>query len=608
MTAGTLYGIGVGPGNPQWITVQAAEVLGHCRCVYAPLGHRRGEPGLDAFRRVARPWGIGAAALAEDRGRLDRDPLRIARPDSNPVKRSRRHESIDLRMKRTRQSEAASAEASSAGVIGQSAGCPGRDFRKGSHRGSPPARRPRGRSIPVPGPAAENRQLVAAAKVANVGLRRMRVGAEDSAASLQSRPNRAKASCTELTPGMKRQLARPKRSATHRARLNKPGSPLTRTATRRPAAAIGFNRRQRRGNVPFDGRSLLARAVGKKVEQSPAADQRLGRGDRPRAASVRCSAAPGPQPTTKMGGGFIATARSLPRRPAAPGHVHQQHGDGKVAFPAAAANSPTDGLSNPRGQGVGQEKLLARRQGGEDAFDRRTLRGGAANDVSACSRASVSAAGRDRASACPIAPRRASPTCPDGRPARPPRRRRPRGDPGRSPRRCPPRCTARRGGGNVLPRPSRRCCRERYAGERTPQAAATSSAHCSESQIALPQYGRTIPVVPRIDRPPSIPSRGLNVFRAAAHPPGTETSTRTPAGTGPFFGEKGRSARAWGAQRGQSHFRGGITDIAGNVVRGKIGKAPGEAAANASCTAAAIICRGTGLIAGSTGGFAAPAS
>ena len=81
------------------------------------------------------------------------------------------------------------------------------------------------------------------------------------------------------------------------------------------------------------------------------------------------------------------------------------------------------------------------------------------------------------------------------------------------------------------------------AGERTPQAAATSSAHCSESHIALPQYGRTIPVVPRIDRPPSIPSRGLNVFR----PPRVRRGRRPRRGRrrgGPFFGEKGLSARA----------------------------------------------------------------
>ena len=70
-----------------------------------------------AFRRVAGPRGIDAMALGQHFGRLDRDPLRIARPDSDSVQRSRRHESIDLRMKRTRQSDAASAEASSAGVI-----------------------------------------------------------------------------------------------------------------------------------------------------------------------------------------------------------------------------------------------------------------------------------------------------------------------------------------------------------------------------------------------------------------------------------------------------------------------------------------------------------
>ena len=59
MTAGTLYGIGVGPGNPQWITVQAAEALAQCHCVYAPRARDAAEsvaleiaaPLLEARRR-----------------------------------------------------------------------------------------------------------------------------------------------------------------------------------------------------------------------------------------------------------------------------------------------------------------------------------------------------------------------------------------------------------------------------------------------------------------------------------------------------------------------------------------------------------------------------
>ena len=33
---GTLYGIGVGPGDPEWITVKAARILGACRHIAAP--------------------------------------------------------------------------------------------------------------------------------------------------------------------------------------------------------------------------------------------------------------------------------------------------------------------------------------------------------------------------------------------------------------------------------------------------------------------------------------------------------------------------------------------------------------------------------------------
>ena len=36
MSFGMLYGIGVGPGDPEWITVKAARVLGVCRHVFTP--------------------------------------------------------------------------------------------------------------------------------------------------------------------------------------------------------------------------------------------------------------------------------------------------------------------------------------------------------------------------------------------------------------------------------------------------------------------------------------------------------------------------------------------------------------------------------------------
>jgi len=56
MTAGTLYGIGVGPGDPQWITVQAAEVLARCRCVYAPRARDAAESvALEIAARYLKP-------------------------------------------------------------------------------------------------------------------------------------------------------------------------------------------------------------------------------------------------------------------------------------------------------------------------------------------------------------------------------------------------------------------------------------------------------------------------------------------------------------------------------------------------------------------------
>ena len=52
-TTGTLYGIGVGPGDPEWITVKAARILGECRHVYAPRAH----PAVDSVAlAIARPY------------------------------------------------------------------------------------------------------------------------------------------------------------------------------------------------------------------------------------------------------------------------------------------------------------------------------------------------------------------------------------------------------------------------------------------------------------------------------------------------------------------------------------------------------------------------
>lgn len=56
MTMGTLYGIGVGPGNPEWMTVQAARLLAACRHVYVPKSGAAAESiALEIARCYLRP-------------------------------------------------------------------------------------------------------------------------------------------------------------------------------------------------------------------------------------------------------------------------------------------------------------------------------------------------------------------------------------------------------------------------------------------------------------------------------------------------------------------------------------------------------------------------
>jgi precorrin-2/cobalt-factor-2 C20-methyltransferase len=52
---GTLFGIGVGPGDPEWITVKGARVLGECRTVFVPRSSDAAESvALDIARRYLR--------------------------------------------------------------------------------------------------------------------------------------------------------------------------------------------------------------------------------------------------------------------------------------------------------------------------------------------------------------------------------------------------------------------------------------------------------------------------------------------------------------------------------------------------------------------------
>jgi precorrin-2/cobalt-factor-2 C20-methyltransferase len=56
MTLGTLYGIGVGPGDPEWMTVKAARILGACRHVCVPRSSEAAESvALEIARRYLRP-------------------------------------------------------------------------------------------------------------------------------------------------------------------------------------------------------------------------------------------------------------------------------------------------------------------------------------------------------------------------------------------------------------------------------------------------------------------------------------------------------------------------------------------------------------------------
>jgi precorrin-2/cobalt-factor-2 C20-methyltransferase len=59
MTRGTLYGIGVGPGDPEWITVKAARILAGCRHVCVPKSREAGESvALEIARGYLHPEAV----------------------------------------------------------------------------------------------------------------------------------------------------------------------------------------------------------------------------------------------------------------------------------------------------------------------------------------------------------------------------------------------------------------------------------------------------------------------------------------------------------------------------------------------------------------------
>jgi len=75
MSLGTLYGIGVGPGDPEWMTVKAARILAACRHVCVP----RSRDAADSVAlEIARPYLRPDAVIHETTFLMtsDRDLLR----------------------------------------------------------------------------------------------------------------------------------------------------------------------------------------------------------------------------------------------------------------------------------------------------------------------------------------------------------------------------------------------------------------------------------------------------------------------------------------------------------------------------------------------------
>ena len=59
MNLGTLYGIGVGPGDPEWMTVKGARILGACRHVCVPKSRQATDSvALDIARQYLHPEAV----------------------------------------------------------------------------------------------------------------------------------------------------------------------------------------------------------------------------------------------------------------------------------------------------------------------------------------------------------------------------------------------------------------------------------------------------------------------------------------------------------------------------------------------------------------------
>jgi precorrin-2/cobalt-factor-2 C20-methyltransferase len=82
MTLGTLYGIGVGPGDPEWMTVKAARLLSSCRHVCVPKPREAADSvALEIARPYLRPDAVIHQAtflMTSDRDLLSQSHRRAA--------------------------------------------------------------------------------------------------------------------------------------------------------------------------------------------------------------------------------------------------------------------------------------------------------------------------------------------------------------------------------------------------------------------------------------------------------------------------------------------------------------------------------------------------
>jgi precorrin-2/cobalt-factor-2 C20-methyltransferase len=75
MKKGTLYGIGVGPGDPEWITVKGARVLAQCRRIFVPKSKEERD---SAALQIAQSYISAEAQVRELSFPMITDPHKLA--------------------------------------------------------------------------------------------------------------------------------------------------------------------------------------------------------------------------------------------------------------------------------------------------------------------------------------------------------------------------------------------------------------------------------------------------------------------------------------------------------------------------------------------------